>query len=64
MSKLSNPFEKLQSLKSLPITDENVMKNLYEDLLAMNLNSTASVLEFQKRRDLIEKHIVNEMAEN
>ncbi len=64
MSKLSNPFEKLQSLKSLPITDENVMKNLYEDLLAMNLNSTASVLEFQKRRDLIEKHIVNEMAES
>lgn len=63
MSKLSNPFEKFQTLKSIPITDENILKSNYEDLLAMNLNSTASVLEFQKRRDLIEKHNVNEMAE-
>lgn len=64
MSKLLNPFEKLQTLKTIAITDEIQLKNIYEDLLAMDLNSTEEALNFQKRRDLIEKHNVNEMAES
>ena len=64
MSKSSNPFEKLQTLKTIPITDEIQLKNIYEDLLAMNLHNTEEALKFQKRRDLIEKHNVNEMAES
>ncbi len=64
MSKISNPFEQLQSLKSIPITDENKLKSIYEDLLGMKLNTKEEVLEFQKHRDLIEKHNVNEMAES
>lgn len=64
MSKLSNPFEKLQTLKSISITDENNLRSIFENLLSMNLNSTEEVLEFQKKRDVIEKHNVNEMAES
>lgn len=64
MSNLLNPFEKLQSLKSLPITDENKLKCIYEDLLAMDMSNEDQVLSFQKQRDLIEKHNVNEMAES
>ncbi len=59
-----NPFEKFQQLKTVPIIDENQMKNLFEDLLAMDLNSIEDVHEFQRQRDLIEKHNVNEMAES
>lgn len=65
MSELSNPFEKLQSLKTIPITDENKLKSIYEDLLNMDISkNTDQVLAFQKKRDLIEKHNVNEMAES
>lgn len=64
MSDLQNPFEKFQSLKSIPINDANKLKTIYEDLLGMDISSKAQVLNFQKQRDLIEKHDVNEMAES
>lgn len=64
MPTLHNPFEKLQTLKSIPIADENKLITIYKDLLDMKLNSSEDVLDFQKRRDLIEKHNVNEMAES
>lgn len=64
MSELLNPFEKLQSLKTIPMTDEKKLKSLYEELLVMDISNIDQVLEFQKQRDLIEKHDVNEMAES
>ncbi len=60
---LLNPFEKLESLKTLTITDENKLKIIYEDLLLMEISTKEQVLNFQKQRDLIEMHNVNEMAE-
>lgn len=64
MTELSNPFEKLQSLKKINITDESKLKSIYEDLLATDISTEEKVLLFQKQRDLIEKHNVNEMAES
>ena len=64
MSQNMNPFEKHQPLKSIPITDATKMKGLYEELLAMNISSKEDALEFQRQRDTIDKHNVNEMAES
>ncbi len=64
MSITLNPFEKLKSLKKMTITDENKLRSLYKDLLEMDMSSKEKVLEFQKKRDLIEKYNVNEMAES
>ncbi len=64
MAKRLNPFDKFQNLKSIPITDEAQLKNIYEDLLNMKITTSEEAIEFQKRRDVIEKHNVNEMAES
>ena len=64
MTELSNPFENLQSLKTIPITDEKKLKSLYEELVSMDITSFDQVSNFLKQRDLIEKHYVNEMAES
>ncbi len=64
MTERLNPFEKFQSTKQIQITDENQVKKYFEELLAMKLDTTEQVLTFQKQRDLIEKHNVNEMAES
>ncbi len=64
MATVSNPFEKFQTLKTIPITDKDKLTGIYEELLSMNLSSKEDVLKFQKQRDLIEKHNVNEMAES
>lgn len=64
MTDITNPFEKFQSFKKMSITDEVKLKNIYEELLQMNLSSKEDVLNFQKQRDFIEKHNINEMAES
>lgn len=63
MTSISNPLEKFQSLKTIPITNEVALKKIYEELLSMNLNSKDDVLNFQSKRDVIEKHNINEMCE-
>lgn len=64
MAKRLNPFDKFQNLKSITITNEAQLKNIYEDLLNMKITTSEEAIEFQKRRDVIEKHNVNEMAES
>lgn len=64
MTELSNPFENLQSLKTIPITDEKKLKSLYEELVSMDISGLDQVSNFLQQRDLIEKHYVNEMAES
>lgn len=64
MSDLLNPFEKLQIIKTITVTDEEELRSIYEKLLIMDISSEEKILNFQKQRDLIEMHNVNEMAES
>jgi oligoendopeptidase F len=63
MSTISNPFEKFQALKTISMSDEVKLKNAYEAVLAMDLVTKDDVLNFQNKRDVLEKHNVNEMGE-
>lgn len=64
MSERLNPFDKFQNLKSIQVTNEILLKKELEELLSMNIETTDQFLVFQERRDLIEKHIINEFSES
>jgi len=64
MSKISNPFEKFSSMKSIAVTDKDQLIKIYDELLAMDISTKDNLLDFSKKRDMLEKHNTNEWAES
>lgn len=57
-------FQSFSNLKTLNITDKKSLIKRYEELLSMDLTTTKQAIEFQRQRDEITKHGINEWAES
>lgn len=59
-----NIFEKFSYLKKIDITDKEELKKQMTELLNMDISSESEIIDFQKKRDFIEKHFINECSES
>ena len=64
MTAPENVFSKFSDLKEIDVTNVDQLKLLFEELLAMNLSTSAGIQAYLEKRDIIEKHYENEASES
>lgn len=61
--KVENPFLKLESQKTMNVANVTQLSDRYEKLLGMDLESEEQVWDFLRKKDELDRHLINEEAE-